>query len=116
MESLRLTLLKNATIGINKELALDQTMPRNWVFLSLLVNLELVAIVTTALEKLTKLVKCAMKLWHLGPTGSSSLSMTLLPLLEIEVNRDSIDKMELFRLQKLRLSLEPISKLLKEQS
>ena len=62
MESLRPTLHKNATIGINKELALDQMMQRNWVFLSSLVNLELVVIVTTALEKLTKLVKCAIKL------------------------------------------------------
>lgn len=54
MESLRLTLPKNAGIGTKKELALDQMMQRNWVFLSLLVNLELVVIVITVLEKLTK--------------------------------------------------------------
>lgn len=111
--SLSLKMLKNASIGTIKELALDQMMLRNWVSLSSLVNLELVVIVITAFEKSIKLVKCATEIWHLGLTGSSSLSMTSLPLQATDLNKDFIDLMELYRLKKLGLSPEPTSKQVK---
>jgi len=107
LESQDQRLHRNALNGTHKELPREIKMPRSLVSHSSSLNLVPAWTLTTVQERLTKLPMSVTMLLPPGPIGNSSLSMTSLLQLGIDL-RDFTTRTELWRSPKWNLCSVPM--------